>query len=69
MGHKRIETTMRYCKVSDVARTQAQQALDQQIQRSATGSAPQPSQPSYEELLAQVNALQQLLTRMPVLAA
>ena len=69
MGHKRIETTLRYCKVSDVARTQAQHALDQQIHRAATGAAPQPSQPSYEELLAQVNALQQLLTRMPVLAA
>lgn len=68
MGHKRIETTLRYCKISDVARNQAQEALNQQLHR-ATQPVPQPAQPSYEQLLSQVNALQQLLAQMPQLAA
>jgi len=71
MGHKRIETTLRYCKVSDVARNQAHQALNAQLQR-ATQPVPepaQPAQPSYDQLLNQVNALQQLLAQMPQLAA
>jgi hypothetical protein len=71
MGHKRIETTLRYCKISDVARNQAQEALNAQLQR-ATQPLPQitqPMQPSYDQLLSQVNALQQLLAQMPQLAA
>lgn len=72
LGHKRIETTLRYCHVSDVARNQAQEALDRQFQHAThvgPPRPPQPSQPSYDELLQQVNALQQLLTRMPILTA
>lgn len=73
LGHKRIETTLRYCHVSDVARNQAQEALDRQFQHAThvgpPRPTPQPSQPSYDELLQQVNALQQLLTRMPILTA
>ena len=68
MGHKRIETTLRYCKISDVARNQAQKALDQQMQRMASPT-PTPEQPSYDELLAQVNALQTVLSKLTVLAA
>jgi hypothetical protein len=68
MGHKRIETTLRYCKISDVARNQAQDALNHQLNR-ATQPAPEPAQPSYDQLLSQVNALQQLLAQMPQLAA
>jgi hypothetical protein len=70
MGHKRIETTLRYCKVSDVARNQAQEALNVQLQRATQPMEPiQPAQPSYDQLLNQVNALQQLLAQMPQLAA
>ena len=68
MGHKRIETTLRYCKISDVARNQAQEALNQRLQ-AATQPAPAQAPPSYEQLLGQVNALQQLLAQMPELAA
>lgn len=68
MGHKRIETTLRYCKISDVARNQAQEALNQQLLR-ASQPAPEPAMPSYDQLLQQVNALQQLLVTMPHLAA
>lgn len=68
MGHKRIETTLRYCKISDVARNQAQEALNQQLMR-ASQPAPEPAMPSYDQLLQQVNALQQLLVTMPHLAA
>lgn len=68
MGHKRIETTLRYCKISDVARNQAQEALNQQLLR-ASQPAPEPVMPSYDQLLSQVNALQQLLVTMPHLAA
>lgn len=68
MGHKRIETTLRYCKISDVARNQAQEALNQQLLR-ASQPAPEPVMPSYNQLLNQVNALQQLLAAMPQLTA
>lgn len=68
MGHKRIETTLRYCKISDVARNQAQEALNQQLLR-ASQPAPEPVMPSYDQLLNQVNALQQLLAAMPQLTA
>jgi len=66
MGHKRIETTLRYCKISDVARNQAQEALNQQLLR-ASQPAPEPALPSYDQLLSQVNALQQLPATMPQL--
>jgi hypothetical protein len=51
-----------------VARNQAQDALNHQLNR-ATQPAPEPAQPSYDQLLNQVNALQQLLAQMPQLAA
>lgn len=68
MGHKRIETTLRYCKISDTARNQAQEALNQQLLKT-TQQAPDPAMPSYDQLLSQVNALQQLLSAMPQLTA
>lgn len=70
MGHKRIETTLKYCKVSDEAKRQAAERLNTQTYKSVT--TPEPSEapkPTYEQLLSQVGALQQLLATLPQLAA
>ena len=55
--------------VSVVTRNHYTEPLNAQLQRATQPAHQEPVQPSYDQLLSQVNALQQLLASMPQLAA